>query len=212
MSTRNPLLEQTSQQQPGSQPLGSQQRARAAAGPLGDSAELVALAVAARRSTLLRVHRHRLRMDDLEECFGQAALELLLWVQRGASFASHRHAATALEQRFVSRIQDRRRALQGRSVAQAELERALSVGALEENGSRAADPSADVERLVILRQQLASLPRQAEALTPDQRLVLACQISLQMGCRDFCERFGWTPEKYRKVAQRARARLRLLAE
>ncbi|HEY1689035.1 MAG TPA: hypothetical protein VGF95_09260 [Solirubrobacteraceae bacterium] len=174
--------------------------------------ELVALAVAARRTTLLRVHRHRLRADDLEECFSQAALELVLWARRGASFASQRHAAAVLEQRFVSRIQDRRRAIEGRSVAQAELERALAAGALEREGCRVSDPGGDVEHLVMLRDQLALLPKQAEGLTPDQRLVLACQVALQMGCRDFCEQFGWTADKYRKVAQRARARLRLIAE
>ncbi len=31
-----------------------------------------------------------------------------------------------------------------------------------------------------------------------------------MDCAQFCERFGWSKEKYRKVAQRARARLREL--
>jgi hypothetical protein len=31
-----------------------------------------------------------------------------------------------------------------------------------------------------------------------------------MECVEFCRRFGWSKEKYRKVAQRARARLREL--
>ena len=30
---------------------------------------------------------------------------------------------------------------------------------------------------------------------------------MQMGRAEFCRRYGWTPEKYRKVAQRARTRL-----
>ena len=51
----------------------------------------------------------------------------------------------------------------------------------------------------------------AQHLTPDQRLVLACQVGLQMDrVTEFCARFGWSGEKYRKVAQRARARLREL--
>jgi hypothetical protein len=33
-----------------------------------------------------------------------------------------------------------------------------------------------------------------------------------MGRGEFCERYGWSHEKYRKVAQRARARLRRLCE
>jgi hypothetical protein len=36
---------------------------------------------------------------------------------------------------------------------------------------------------------------------------------LQMSGGEFCRRFGWSHEKYRKVAQRGRAQLRrLLAE
>ena len=31
-----------------------------------------------------------------------------------------------------------------------------------------------------------------------------------MECAQFCGRFGWSKEKYRKVSQRARARLREL--
>ena len=31
-----------------------------------------------------------------------------------------------------------------------------------------------------------------------------------MTCEEFCRRHGWTPEKYRKVAQRGRAKLRAL--
>ena len=31
-----------------------------------------------------------------------------------------------------------------------------------------------------------------------------------MGASEFCRLHGWTPEKYRKVAQRARARLQRL--
>jgi hypothetical protein len=42
-------------------------------------------------------------------------------------------------------------------------------------------------------------------------LVLASQVGLPLlSTRDFCRRFGWSHEKYRKVAQRARRRLRAL--
>ena len=66
----------------------------------------------------------------------------------------------------------------------------------------------------MLRHELRRVEELARALTADQRLVLACQIGLQMESRrQFCRGFGWSAEKYRKVAQRARARLRrLMAE
>jgi protein-L-isoaspartate O-methyltransferase len=46
----------------------------------------------------------------------------------------------------------------------------------------------------------------------DQRLVLASQLHPQMRPGEFCRRHGWSSEKYRKVAQRARARLRQLLQ
>jgi hypothetical protein len=41
-------------------------------------------------------------------------------------------------------------------------------------------------------------------------LVLTNRIDSGMECAQFCNQFGWSKEKYRKVAQRARARLREL--
>lgn len=194
-------------------PQASRERGRAlAAVRAGDQTELVAVVISAKRATLLRAHRFRLRPDDLEECFAQAALELVVGARKGARFASRVHVARTLEQRFLSRVYDRRRAIEGRSAAQAELERALRAGLLDVAGGEVADPVADVARLAALRGELALLPVLARELTADQRLVLACQIALQMECAEFCERFGWTREKYRKVAQRGRARLRALAD
>jgi hypothetical protein len=37
---------------------------------------------------LLRVHRHRLRREDLEDCYGQATLELVILARGGRAFAS----------------------------------------------------------------------------------------------------------------------------
>ncbi|MGD1051683.1 MAG: hypothetical protein ABR947_11495 [Solirubrobacteraceae bacterium] len=54
-----------------------------------------------------------------------------------------------------------------------------------------------------LREVIADLSR-------DQQLVLASQVTVDMGVAEFCARFGWSVEKYRKVAQRARAKLRVL--
>ena len=118
-----------------------------------------------------------------------------------------------LELRFVSRVRDRRRALRGRSPAQAMLDGALSHPGADGRAVEVADPRADVERRTLLRHELRALERAAHGLSSDQRLVLACQIGLQMSAGEFCATFGWSQEKYRKVAQRARARLRrLLAE
>jgi DNA-directed RNA polymerase specialized sigma24 family protein len=173
-----------------------------------DPAQEMALLAQARRELLLRAYRHRLRREDLEDCYSQATLELLARARRGGAFASRAHAANALEQRFLSRVQDRRRALRGRSPMQAALNAALSRGGGE---VEVADVRAEVEPLVMLRLDLRRLRELAPALTSDQRLVLACQVGLQMGRAEFCHRFGWSHEKYRKVAQRARARLRRLA-
>jgi DNA-directed RNA polymerase specialized sigma24 family protein len=57
---------------------------------------------------------------------------------------------------------------------------------------------------------LRSLGKFVGELTPDQRLVLVSWIDTGIGCVEFCHRFDWSKEKYRKVAQRARARLREL--
>ena len=63
-----------------------------------------------------------------------------------------------------------------------------------------------------LRMDLRRVETLMRELTPDQRLVLISQVALGMPRAEFCRRYGWSPEKYRKVAQRARARLgRLMA-
>ena len=66
-----------------------------------DPAELVAHVSAVRRDVLLRVHRHRLGFEDLEDCFSQATLELIMRARTCArAFVSEAHIANALEQRF----------------------------------------------------------------------------------------------------------------
>ena len=167
----------------------------------------------ARRDLMLRVHAFRLRREDLEDCYGQATLELMLRVSRGGVFADRGHIANALEQRFLSRIHDRRRALAGRSPIAAAMEGATSLSAMAAREADPVDERAELESLVMRRQQLRRLGEVASQLSADQRLALACQVGLQMSSSEFCERFGWSAEKYRKVTQRARARLRrLMAE
>lgn len=175
-----------------------------------DQVEEMALVAQARRELLLRAHRHQLRKEDLEDCYSQATLELLARARTVGTFSTRAHMANALEQRFVSRINDRRRALCGRSPAQAALDGALPLGGCSEGDIDVADIRAEIDKLVMLRMDLRSLGRVIHSLTPDQRLVLTSRIDSGMDCAQFCSRFGWSKEKYRKVAQRARARLREL--
>jgi DNA-directed RNA polymerase specialized sigma24 family protein len=184
----------------------------------------IALVAQARRPVLLRVHRHRLRKEDLEDCFSQATLELLAQARAGEAGGggggsragggarlTRAHLANVLEQRFVSRIQDRRRALRGRSPAQAVLDSALPLGDGSE-GIEVEDVRAELERLVLLRLDLRNLGRVIHHLTDDQRLILTSLLDSELDCAQFCGQFGWSKEKYRKVSQRARARLRELLE
>ena len=123
-----------------------------------DPAEELAIVAHARRELLLRVHGFRLRREDLEDCYSQAVLEIFAQIARGATFSSRVHLANVLEQRFVSRIRDRRRALGGRSPMQATLESAMS---LEDSAAlelALVDERADLEQLVIHREELAACP------------------------------------------------------
>ena len=165
----------------------------------------------ASRWTLLSVHRHRLSHADLEDCYSQATVELVAQASRGELRYSNRaHLRNTLELRFASRIVDRRRALSGRSPAQTILDSAMSLGGVGEQEIELADRRADIEQRMLLRHELRSVERLAHGLTPEQRLVLACQIGLQMGAEEFCATFGWTLAKHRKVTQRARVRLRAM--
>ncbi|MGA7704291.1 MAG: hypothetical protein WB998_05285 [Solirubrobacteraceae bacterium] len=175
----------------------------------GDPAETVALVVRARRALLLAAHRHRLSREDLEDCYSQATVELLKRAGRDRGFSSRAHIANALEQRFVSRIHDRRRALAGRSPMEAAVASALPLGTWEEGEVEVADARADIERLTLLRYDLRLICRFVGLLSPDQRLLLKSQLAGGLG-EDFCREHGWSEAKYRKVGQRARARLAAL--
>jgi DNA-directed RNA polymerase specialized sigma24 family protein len=176
-----------------------------------DLAEQVGLVARAKRAALLRANRHRLRVEDLEECLGQATCELLAAVRAGRRFAGRAHIANALEQRFQARIRDRRRALGGRSPLQAALEDALPLGVQGDREVELRDTRAEVHQLVMRRLELERLLDVADGLSADQRLVLASQVA-GVGRAEFCLRFDWSFEKYRKVAQRGRRRLRALMD
>ena len=130
--------------------------ARAAAAETARSIprEEVALVASARRELLLRVHRFRLRREDLEDCYSQATLELVLRARRGGGFADR--AAPRQRARAAIPVADprRRRALSGRSPMQAALEGASSLGALGRGAVEIVDMRAEVEQLVILRHEL----------------------------------------------------------
>jgi DNA-directed RNA polymerase specialized sigma24 family protein len=130
-------------------------------------------------------------------------------VQAGGSFAGRAHIANALELRFVSRARDRRRALSGRSPIQAALEQAETLGTIAGEGIEIIDHGASIEAQVIVREELRRLSRLVGLLSADQRRVLASQAAGEP-CAQFCSRHQWSREKYRKVAQRARASLRAL--
>ena len=177
----------------------------------GDPAEQVALVARSKRELLLGANRFRSRREDLEDCFSQATLELVAYVRAGGTFRDALAVGRALEVRFASRIRDRQRAVGGRSPMVAALETAMRVGQPGEDAIPIVDPRVDVERLVLLRDELRRVQRLARALTADQQLVLREQLQCgEQRCQDFCRRAGWSAEKYRKVAQRARARLRAL--
>lgn len=178
--------------------------------PGRDAADVVADVALAKREVLLHVYRRRLRWEDLEDCFSQAMLELVARARRGAEFDGPQHVANALEQKFVSRINDRHRAMGGRSGAESALAGALSVEEPGEGGHELVDRRSEVPDQVEARLELSRLREVASDLTADQRLVLACQVGLGMDCAEFCARFGWSAEKFRKVAQRGRAKLRVL--
>ncbi len=165
--------------------------------------------VQARRELLLRAYRHQLRREDLEDCYSQATLELVVYARKRRAFANRLHLGNILEQRFQSRIRDRRRALSGRSPIQAALEASTSLGRAGGEGVEVVDVRAELEHLVVLRHELRRIGRLARELTREQRLVLASQL-LQMSREETCHQFGWSFEKYRKLAQRARVRLRSL--
>jgi len=160
---------------------GAPAGANAAAARLrqGDAEEVLANVAAARRELLIGVHRRRLRREDLEDCYSQATLELLVAVRGGRAFASRLHVARALELRFVSRVHDRRRALAGRSPMHAALERAHVLG-----GGGERQPPGPIDRraqpdvVAVGRHELRRIRALAEQLSDEQRTVIATQVGL----------------------------------
>ncbi len=166
---------------------------------------------AARRARLLRIYRRRLRFEDLEDCFSQAVLELISRARR-EPFESPLHVEHAIELRFKSRIEDRRRAIEGRSAIEAAMAHAVPVDGPGPGDPELEDRAAGVERVVFARNEVRRQREVIADLTRDQQLVLASEVLVDMEPAEFCARHDWSIEKYRKVAQRARQKLRLLRD
>jgi hypothetical protein len=169
--------------------------------------ELVARVVARKRAALLGSYRNALGREDLEDAFGQAVLEVLLAARR-RTFADERHLANALEQKLRCRIIDRRRALARRSPIEHALTSSVRLHPVGQGPADLTDPRAEVEGRVVALDELRRIARAAgEQLTADQRAVIAHAAG---GGRraEFIARHGWGSEKYRKVGQRGRERLR----
>ncbi|MGH2834615.1 MAG: hypothetical protein ACRDKD_00275 [Solirubrobacteraceae bacterium] len=190
-----------------------------------DPSEAVALVARERREALLAVHAHQLGRAELEDCYSQATLEMLARARRprgsireaggaaGGPFLSGEHIANALDQRLRSRVQDRRRALAGRSPIEAAMAWAVPLPPCEEGASICRlliDRRADVVQTALLREELVRIVRFSRELTRDQRLLLSSQVGAEQTPSAFCAQHGWSLEKYRKVGQRARARLNAL--
>ncbi len=162
---------------------------------------------AAKWSVLLRVHRQRLpEREDLEDCLAQAAMELSAAAIAGRLCSEPSLVAVTLETRFLSRVIDRQRALAGRSAIRSAERQAVRIDRVAERVA-ARD---EVLQQVVAREELAGLLGRVARLTRDQRLVIGHELFGRdgAGLAEFCARHGWTAAKYRKVAQRARARLR----
>lgn len=176
--------------------------------PRPDSMDTIGEVAAANWRRLLRIHRYRLRPADLEDCLGQTIVELLTAAARGEQFADTDAVLAAIARRFDSRIIDRQRALAGRSPITASTARATPLDNLD--GRLAAIGSNDPVAQAIARERLAELAAAIATLTDDQRLVIVHQLDGTEPPSVFCARHSWSIAKYRKTAQRARARLRAL--
>jgi hypothetical protein len=166
------------------------------------TAELIAQEAIRLRPHLIRTHHHAARREDLEDLYSQTMLELLARAQRDPTLNSAAHIRAALRQKFEARIVDHHRAAAGRSPAAAAREHAQQLDDITERLATHRDPAADLANRETMREVLAAWRQ----LTDDQRLVITSQLRGEQP-RDCCARAGWSLEKYRKVAQRSRARL-----
>jgi DNA-directed RNA polymerase specialized sigma24 family protein len=171
--------------------------------------DLVASVSRAKWTILLRVYSTRgVAPADLEDCLAQATLELVVQARRGTIPADPRLVAGALEHKFASRIIDRRRAMTGRSASASY----RAIGTAVEDLADLLPGQQDTAEQALGRDELRRLASALPRLTDDQRLVIRHRASGDGTPGEFAARHGWSMEKYRKVSQRARARLKALLE
>jgi DNA-directed RNA polymerase specialized sigma24 family protein len=167
------------------------------------TSDLIAREALALRATLIRANRSSASREDLEDLYSQAVLELLARAERDPTLTSPDHIRRALRQKFDSRILDHHRAAAGRSPATHARARTRPLD--DTLNQHVGDPDG-LDQLVA-RETLRELAAAIRELTRDQQLVLASQLNGETP-RECCRHTGWTIDKYRKTAQRARARLR----
>jgi len=160
-------------------------------------------AIALRRSLIAHHGRGPVGWQDLEDVYSQATLELLARAKRDPTLRTRAHIRNALRQKFADRVLDEQRARGGRSPAAYARAHAQPL----DTAWRALADERDAPAQLIALEDLAELRDAIGQLTDDQRLVLSSQLAGEPP-RDCWERAGWSDEKYRKVAQRARARVR----
>ena len=169
----------------------------------------LARAVAEERTRLLRRHRHRLPSEELDDCLSQAAAELVTRARREEP-ESGWHPALALEQRFIARISDRRRALAGRSPRERLFRSALADNEGLDETTWIAEPGASVDEQILHRDELRRLLELIPDLADDQRLVLTFRLFGGDDAEAWRIRHGWSVAKFEKTATRARAALAAL--
>ena len=167
------------------------------------TSELIAREALALRKTLIRAYRSSASREDLEDLYSQAVLELLARAERDPTLTSPDHIRHALRQKFESRILDHHRAVAGRSPATHARARTRP---LDDTLDQPVGDRDGLDQLIV-HETLRELGAAIRELTPDQQLVLASQLNGETP-RECCGHTGWTIDKYRKTAQRARARLR----
>ena len=139
---------------------------------------------------LLRAHRHRLRVQDLEDCLSQATLELVAQARAGARWAEHGpRGACARAALRLARARSPPRGV-GPQPDAGRAGEALALGAGEGLGARCPTSAPGPRSSCCCGMELRRLPRLARGLSPDQQLVLASQVSLQMECAEFCALTG----------------------
>ncbi len=177
-----------------------------------DGSEVLASVLARKGALLLRAHRRRLGREDLETV---SAMRCSSSSAAPASARSRARRTRPTRSSSVScRASPTASARSVGSLRERMLRGATRVDddAADEAREAVADARADIVAQVLGRDELRRIEELFAQLSRDQRLLLAHELHGRLEAADFCRRMGWSEDKYRKVGQRARARLRALKE